>query len=55
MSKKMGRPKVDNPKDIDLKVRIDKATNEKLISYCETNSISRAEAVRQGITMLLEE
>lgn len=50
----MGRPKVDNPKDIDLKVRIDKATNEKLIAYCEKNNTSRAEAVRQGITMLLE-
>lgn len=50
----MGRPKVDNPKDIDLKVRIDKATNEKLMSYCEANSITRAETARQGIAMLLE-
>lgn len=54
MSKKMGRPKSDNPKDIDLKVRIDKATNEELLAYCEANDITRAEAVRQGITMLLE-
>lgn len=54
MSKKMGRPKSDNPKNIDLKVRIDKATNEKLMSYCEANGIKRAEAVRRGIEMLLE-
>ncbi|MDE6469846.1 MAG: ribbon-helix-helix domain-containing protein [Eubacterium sp.] len=54
MSPITGRPKAENPKCIDIKVRIDEITNEKLQSYCEANGIKRAEAIRQGIAMLLE-
>lgn len=53
MSPRTGRPKVDNPKDKDLKVRIDAATLVLLDEYCETHQITRAEAVRQGIHLLL--
>lgn len=53
MSPKTGRPKIDNPMDIDVKVRIDKDTNEKLLSYCEKNNIKRADAIRDGINLLL--
>lgn len=52
-SKKMGRPKSTNPKDIDVKVRFDKETNEKLLKYCEEHNITRAEAIRQGVHLLL--
>ena len=48
-----GRPKSENPKDIDLKVRIDAATNEKLEAYCAEHGITRAEAIRRGIHLLL--
>lgn len=54
MSPRTGRPKAENPRDVDIKVRIDKATNEKLIAYCNDNNITRAEAIRQGIHLLLE-
>lgn len=53
MSPRTGRPKVDNPKDIDVKVRIDKVTNEQLLKYCKENNISRAEAIRQGIHLII--
>lgn len=53
MCPKIGRPKVVNPKDIDIKVRVDKATNEKLLEYADKHNITRAEAVRCGIDMLL--
>lgn len=53
MSPRTGRPKVDNPKDIDVKVRIDKTTNEQLLKYCQENKISRAEAIRQGIHLII--
>ena len=33
MSPRIGRPKADNPKDIDLKVRVDKNTNDVLEKY----------------------
>lgn len=55
MSPKMGRPKVDNPKDIDIKVRIDKDTNKRLLDYCQKHDITRAAAIRQGVELLLEQ
>lgn len=54
MSPKMGRPKSDNPKDIDLKVRVDADTHTELLKYSEENSITKAEAVRRGIRLLLQ-
>lgn len=55
MSPRTGRPKVENPKNVDIKVRIDEETNEKLLKYCDKNDITRTEAIRKGIEMLLEE
>lgn len=54
MSPRTGRPKALNPKDIDVKVRFDKELHEKLMKYCEEHNISRTEAIRQGIHLLLE-
>lgn len=50
----MGRPKSDNPLNIDVKVRIDKETNEALVKYCENHGISRTEAIRKGINLILK-
>lgn len=52
-SKKIGRPKSENPKNIDVKIRIDEETNQKLLSYCKEHKITRVEAIRQGIHLLL--
>jgi hypothetical protein len=51
---KIGRPKADNPKDVDLKVRIDNETNLKLTRYSNNKKISKAQAVRNAIDLLLE-
>lgn len=53
MSPRTGRPKVDNPKDIDVKVRFDRETHEKLMDYCIAHGITRTEAIRLGIHLLL--
>ena len=45
---KNGRP-TDNPKDISLKVRLDKASSEKLDECIRILEVSKAEVVRQGI------
>ena len=37
--KKMGRP-TNDPKDVKLTVRVNKATNEILEKYCKENNIS---------------
>lgn len=49
----MGRPKSENPKDIDVKVRLDRATHQKLLEYCEVNQITKASAIRKAIGLLL--
>ena len=52
----MGRPKIKNPKCYDLKVAFDKRTHERLLAYCERHKpITRAEAVRNGLEILLDE
>ena len=53
MSSKIGRPKVDKPKSIRFSIRLDNDTNEKLISYCDKYKITKGEAIRQGINLLL--
>lgn len=54
MSPRTGRPKVDNPKSNDVKVRLDNETTKRLDNYCMEHQITRAEAIRRGIHLLLE-
>lgn len=53
MSPRTGRPKVENPKRNDVKVRLDDNTSKQLDAYCELHRVTRAEAIRQGIHLLL--
>lgn len=53
MSTKIGRPKVDSPKNIRYSIRLDGETEQQLIDYCSTHNITKGEAIRQGIHLLL--
>lgn len=56
MSPRTGRPKLgENKLDIDVKVRFDKPLHEKLLKYCERHNITKTEAIRQGVHLLLAE
>lgn len=55
MSPRTGRPKVQNPKNIRYSVCLDAKTEEKLGEYCEKHQITKGEAIRKGIEMLLGE
>ena len=55
LSPRTGRPKAENPKANDVKVRLDDATKAKLDRYCEERGITRAEAIRRGIHLLMGE
>ena len=55
MSQQGGRPKVDKPKTIEVKARIDEETNLKLEEYCKENSLTRTDVVRKGIDLVLKE
>jgi hypothetical protein len=53
MSPRTGRPKTDNPLNVDVKVRLDSLMSKKLEEYCKTHNITRTEAIRRGIHLLL--
>ena len=55
MSPRTGRPKSEKPLDVDVKVRLDSATNKKLEEYCKAHGVTRAEAIRKGLHLLLEQ
>lgn len=48
-----GRPKAENPKVSRFSIRLDKETETRLKEYCDKNSITKGEAIRQGIYLLL--
>ncbi len=53
-AKKMGRP-TDSPKDINIKIRFDKATVDKLEICSEKMQITRAEVVRRGVKRMYDD
>jgi len=55
MSPRTGRPIIGGKKDIDVKVRFDKETHDKLLKYCEKNSVTRTEAIRRGVRLLVSD
>lgn len=53
MGSKIGRPIIGSLKNCDIKVRVDENTNQKLLDFAKSNNITRAEAIRKGIQLLL--
>lgn len=54
VTQKIGRPKADKPKTVYCNIRLDSETEKKLLNYCKNNNISKGEAVRKGIDLLLK-
>lgn len=54
MSPRTGRPKAENPKDIRYSIRLDVETEQKLVDFCKAHNMTKGEAIRQGIKMLLD-
>ncbi len=46
MSPRTGRPKSENPKEHDVKVRLNTETYEKLLKYCKEQEATKAEAIK---------
>lgn len=55
MSPRTGRPKAENPKDIQLKIRADKQTMQDLDFCCEKLNKTRSDIIRMGIEMVKAE
>lgn len=54
MSPRTGRPKVDRPKTIEVKARIDEETYDRLMEYCKENNTTKTEVVREGIEKVIK-
>ena len=54
MSPRTGRPKINNPKSVDVKIRFDEISHKKLMEYCERNGVTRTEAIRKAVELLIE-
>lgn len=50
----LGRPKAENPKSNRFSIRLDDETERKLEVYCKENNITKGEAIRRGIHLLLQ-
>ena len=50
-----GRPKAENPKGIRFSIRLDNETERRLQEYCAKHNITKGEAIRRGIHLLLNE
>ena len=53
-TKKMGRPKSENPLSERIYIRVDKTTKEKLDCCTEKLEVSRSDVVRQGIETIYD-
>lgn len=52
---KTGRPKVEKPKEIKYSIRMDAETEQRLEAYCESHNITKGEAIRRAVELLLKE
>ena len=55
MQPRTGRPKAENPKDIQLKIRADKQLMQDLDFCCEKLNKTRSDVIRLGIRMVKAE
>ena len=53
MSPRTGRPKSDDPKTLRFSVCLNKSESIALQNYCNKNHITKGEAIRQGLYLLL--
>ena len=55
MSPRTGRPKIDNPKNHEIKVRVDEKTRQAITKYAEKHNIAITETIRRAIDLFLLE
>lgn len=55
MSPRTGRPKSENPKDIQLKIRADQQTIDDLEFCCKKKQMTKSDVIRLGIQKVKDE
>ena len=54
MSPRTGRPKALKPKEVRFSIRLDSDTEAALLEYCRKYGLSKGEAIRKAIDLLLK-
>lgn len=54
MSPRTGRPKAEKPKNVDVKVRFDEESHKRLMQYCKNHDMTRTEAIRKAVDLLVK-
>lgn len=54
MSPRTGRPKAKKPKNVDVKVRFDEENHNRILKYCENHNMTRTEAIRKAVDLLIK-
>ena len=54
MSPRTGRPKLEDPHTKRLSVCLNEQTMKQLEAYCKEHGITKGEAIRKGVLLLLE-
>jgi len=53
MSPRTGRPRLDNPINQRVSIRLDAETMKRLEQYCAEHETTKGEAIREGVKLLL--
>lgn len=53
--RRIGRPKLDNPKTESIHLRLSKEDREIIDCYCKQENIPKTEAIRRGIRKLKDD
>ena len=52
--RKVGRPRTEKPKENKVCIRLDQEMFGRLVGYCEKNNITKGEAIRKALGLLLD-
>ena len=55
MSPRTGRPKIDNPKSIETRIRMDAETSETLSWCAEQKNTTKSAIIREGIDLVKQQ
>lgn len=53
LSPRTGRPRVKNPNTIKYSISINAQLESKLKAYCDKNKVTKSQAIRDGLELLL--
>ena len=54
MGAKIGRPKIETPKDAIIKCRVTSEFSKRLDEYCKENNVSKTDVIVRGVEIIIK-